>query len=69
MIGGAVLLKLESLAGLFAGAAGGSAGGSSSSSGGSSGGVGVAGVDWSQVLAAALAPHGPLQVGGETMCK
>jgi hypothetical protein len=63
MIGGAVLLKLESLAGLFAGAAGGSAGGSSSSSGGGGAGGAAAGVDWSQVLAAALAPHGPLQVG------
>ncbi|WIA29507.1 hypothetical protein OEZ86_012008 [Tetradesmus obliquus] len=61
MIGGGVLLKLESLAGLFAGAAGGSAG-SGSSSGAAGGGAAAAGVDWSQVLAAALAPHGPLQV-------
>lgn len=62
MVGGSVLLKLESLAGLFAGAAGmGPAGRSSSSSGGGSSGGG-GGVDWSQVLAAALAPHGPLQV-------
>ncbi|WIA09423.1 hypothetical protein OEZ85_008828 [Tetradesmus obliquus] len=60
MIGGGVLLKLESLAGLFAGAAGGSAGSGSSS--GAAGGAAAAGVDWSQVLAAALAPHGPLQV-------
>jgi hypothetical protein len=65
MIGGAVLLKLESLAGLFAGAAGGSVGGSSSSGGSGGGGGAAAGVDWRQVLAAALAPHGPLQVGVE----
>jgi hypothetical protein len=42
MIGGGVLLRLESLAGLFA--------------------VGAAGVDWTQVLASAMAPHGQPQV-------
>jgi hypothetical protein len=48
MIGGSVLLCLESLAGLFA--AGAAAAGAAS------------GVDWAQVLSGALAPHGQLQV-------
>jgi hypothetical protein len=48
MIGGVVLLKLESFAGLFSTAAGGDGG--------------AGGVDWSAVLAAALAPHGRQQV-------
>lgn len=54
MIGGSVLLCLESLAGLFA-------------AGAAAAGAGTApGVDWAQVLSAALAPHGQLQVrGGE----
>jgi hypothetical protein len=51
MIGGCVLLRLESLAGLFA--AGAAAAGA------------AGGVDWSQVLTQAMAPHGQLQVGGE----
>eukprot|EP00775_Hariotina_reticulata_P011041 gene11041-11196_t len=50
MIGGVVLLKLESFAGLFSAAAGGDSS--------------VGGVDWSAVLAAALAPHGRQQLGG-----
>jgi hypothetical protein len=51
MIGGSVLLCLESLAGLF------------STGAAAAGASGAAGVDWGQVLAAALAPHGQLQVG------
>jgi hypothetical protein len=49
MIGGSVLLCLESLAGLFA-------------VGASAAGAAAQGVDWAPVLSAALAPHGQLQV-------
>jgi hypothetical protein len=49
MIGGSVLLCLESLAGLFA-------------VGAAAAGAAAQGVDWAQVLSAALAPHGQLQV-------
>lgn len=49
MIGGSVLLCLESLAGLFA-------------AGAAAAGGAAAGVDWRQVLSAAMAPHGQLQV-------
>lgn len=55
MIGGSVLLCLESLAGLFA-------------AGAAAAGGAAAGVDWRQVLSAAMAPHGQLQVRARHVC-